>query len=207
MASESTTTTVPSVPSTLPEKPKGKQPSKDSSTYYQERFDDAFAYLKQQPLAARLELLEMLRKKGFDSSTPVSATGMDASDVARLRELLVYQDTLSDVVTDDLLPGTIASVRKKFPDRAKSSVGSTRTPEADVDAYLTSVMQAKLGRSPRASEMEKFRKAYAAMETGGNEPTATVAAQQQIQAANPDEYEASQFASFASTFEQMLRSA
>jgi len=194
------------VPVTLPPKPQEKSASSDFSTYYQERYDDAFAYLKQMNKKERLDFLEMLRKKGFNSSVPVSPTGTDPSDTARVRELLVYQDTLQDVTVDQLLPSTIQEV-KGWADKASSSGSRARTPGADLDSYLTSVMQQQLGRSPRADEMEKFRKAYAAMEAGGNEPTVTAAAQQQIETQNPGEYEASQFANFASTFETMLRGA
>lgn len=207
MASDnSTTTTAPPVPSTIPAAPgSGGAPSQDFSAYYQKAFDRAWNYLKQLPLKQRLDTLEMLRKKGFSSGTAVSPTGLDASDIARVREVLVYQDTLANNVSDTVLPQTMTQI-KTLADQATSG-GSKATPAADLDAYLTSVMQARLGRSPRADEMDKFRKAYAAMEAGGNEPTATVAAQEQIKTQNPAEYEASQFASFASTFENMLRGA
>lgn len=208
MADNSTTTTSPTttVPASLPAKPQGQSAADDFSTYYQGRFDDAYAYLKQQPLKARLDLLEMLRKRGFSSSTSVSPTGLDPSDVARVRELLIYQDTLEEVTVDQLLPTTIQEVKGWAP-TASTTGSKSRTAGADLDSYLTSVMQQKLGRSPRADEMEKFRKAYTAMEAGGNEPTVTTAAQQQIETQNPGEYEASQFANFASTFETMLRGA
>lgn len=191
----------------LPGRPEDKGATQDFAEYYQDRFDAAYAYLKQKTLKERLDLLELLRKKGFSSSTPISPTGMDPSDVSRVRELFLYQDTLKDVTVDQLLPATITEI-KGWSDKATVGKGSaSRTATADLDAYLTSVMQQKIGRSPRASEMEKFRKAYAAMEAGGNEPSATVAAEQQVKAANPAEYEAAQFANFASTFETMLRGA
>lgn len=206
-----TTTTVPSTQVTLPPKSSPstggpKQEDEDVATYYQRRYDDAHTHLGGMLLAPRLALLELLRKKGFSSGVPVSATGMDPSDIARVRELMVYQDTLEKTTTDKLLPATVEQV-KSWSDQATTSGSSKRTPDADLDAYLTAVMQQKLGRSPRPSELEKFRKGYAAMEAGGNEPTATVAAQEQIETANKAEYEASQFASFASAFESMLRSA
>lgn len=191
----------------LPSKTLGQPASQTFAEYYQQRYDAAFAYLKEMNKKQRLDFLELLRKKGFNSSVPVSPTGTDPSDVARVRELLVYQDTLKDVTVSQLLPSTIEEV-KGWSDKATVGKGSaSRTATADLDAYLTSVMQQKIGRSPRASEMEKFRKAYAAMEAGGNEPSATVAAEQQVKAANPAEYEAAQFANFASTFETMLRGA
>lgn len=211
MADETTpTTTVPDVPDTIPS-PGGsggdkKVPSEDFATYYQDRFDDAWVYLKTLPLKERLDLLEDLRMKGFNSGTAVSPRGTDTTDIDRVRQLLIYQDTLSGNVSSSVLPQVRQEI-KTWPNKAITSSKSARTPGSDLDAYLTSVMQAKLGRSPRASEMEKFRKAYGAMEAGGNEPTVGTAAAEQIESANPDEYEASQFASFASTFENMLRGA
>ena len=209
----SPTTTVPKTPVTLPPPDQGNtgqdgtgedQPLEQD--YFQKKFDEAFVYLKNLPLKQRLETLEMLRKKGFSSGSSVSVTGLDPTDVVRVRDLLVYQDSLKNVTSTQLLSSTLDQV-KNWSNKATTGTGTSRTPDADLDAYLTSVMQARLGRSPRASELEKFRKAYGAMEAGGNEPTATVAAQEQIETANKGEYEASQFASFASAFESMLRSA
>ncbi len=179
----------------------------DFSLYYQAAFDDAYAYLKQKPLKQRLDLLEMLRKKGFQSGSAVSPTGLDPTDVSRVRELLLYQDSLSDVSAADVLLNTTLDKVKKWTDTSTSRGSSTRTPDADLDTYLTAAMQQKLGRSPRKSELEKFRKAYGAMEAAGGEPSATTAAMSQVQEGNKDEYEAAQFASFASTFETMLRGA
>lgn len=214
MAEESSTsTTVPSSDVTLP--PRGGSSggsgdgsgavTQDFSAYYQKAFDRAYAYLRQLPLSTRLEQLEMLRKKGFQSSYKVSPTGLDPTDVSRVRELLIYQDSLEDVTAGTLQTSTLDIVKKWTP--AATSGGGARTPDADLDVYLTSAMQTRLGRSPRKSEMEKFRKAYAAMEAGGNEPAATTAAGAQVETTNRGEYEASQFATFAETFEKMLRGA
>lgn len=203
----SPTTTTPSTQVTLPPRTEdGSTSTKTGNDYFQEKFDAAFAYLKNLPLKQRLETLEMLRKKGFASGSSVSPTGLDPTDVVRVRDLFVYQDSLKNVTSNQLLQSTLDEV-KTWSNQATTGSGASRTADADLDQYLTSVMQAKLGRSPRASELEKFRKAYKAMEAGGNEPSATVAAQGQIETANKAEYEASQFASFASAFETMLRGA
>lgn len=212
MAGESTpttTTTVPDVPSTIPPSgSSGQQPNsnEDFATKYQNYFDQAWVYLKTLPLKERLDLLEELRMKGFNSGSAVSPRGTDTTDIDRVRQVLMYQETLNLPASTVILPQVRADI-KNWPTKATTGTGSKRTPGADLDAYLTSVMQTKLGRSPRADEMEKFRKAYAAMEAGGNEPTVGTAAGEQVKTSNPGEYEASQFASFASTFEDMLRGA
>jgi hypothetical protein len=55
--------------------------------------------------------------------------------------------------------------------------------------------------------MAKFRKAYSSLEAGGNAPSLTAAAEEQIVSANTSESQAAQFAGFADVFEQMMRGA
>ena len=127
----SPTTTVPSTQVTLPPPDQGdtgKQINDGDQTlqqdYFQRRFDAAFAYLKNLPLKQRLETLEMLRKKGFSSGSSVSPTGLDPTDVVRVRDLLVYQDSLKNVTSTQLLSSTLDEV-KNWSNKATTGTGTS----------------------------------------------------------------------------------
>lgn len=178
--------------------------SQQFSVFNQEKFDEAFGRLRNMTLATRLKLLADLRKKGFGSANEVSKSGLEATDVDRFKELLVYQyvngKSLADVINVDL--------KKVFPDIRDDSAGGTRrTPTQDVDRVFSDVMRVKLGRGPTAQEKERFRSAYSSMEAGENAPTVQSAAEQQIMAKNTGEERANRFAGYMNTFEQMLRGA
>lgn len=179
------------------------QPSAQFSVFNQEKFDEAFGRLRNMTLAYRLELLNSLRKKGFGSAAEVSKSGLEAPDVDRFKELLVYQYVnnrpLSDVINVDL--------NKIFPDIRNDDKGVRRTPQQDVDRVFSDVMRVKLGRGPTAQEKERFRSAYSSMEAGENAPSVQSAAEEQIVAKNTNEERANRFAGYMNVFERMLRSA
>lgn len=178
----------------------GQQTAGDRATYVAQMEDKAWAWLRSKSLADRKKLLEYIRAKGYYSDTPVSNDALQNEDVARLRNFLIYAD-----VAGMSIPQAQDSLAK-IKDVPLVAPRPT-TPAADLDSVFKSVMQQQLGRAPKADELEKFRAAYQKMEWGGNAPSVSSAAQQQITATNPGEEQATRFAGFASTFEQMLRGA
>lgn len=172
----------------------------DRQLYLQAKENEAWAWLRGKSPAERIKSLNYLRSKGYYSDSPVSNDGLGDADVARVRNFLVYADVSGMSIKDGM--DSLSKFRN-----VPISTGPQPTPTADVDTVFKSVMQQQLGRLPKAAELEKFRNAYRQMEWGGNAPSVSSAAQQQVTAQNPAEEQATRFANFASTFEQMLRGA
>lgn len=181
-----------------------QQAAQTFQDFNQKKFDEAFGLLRNMTLAYRLNVLRTLRRKGFGQEDEVSSTGLEATDVDRFKELLVYQyvngKPLTGVINNDL--------SKIFPDIRPDGVpGARRTPAQDVDRVFGDVMRVKIGRGPTAQEKERFRSAYSAMESGDNAPTIQSAAEEQIMAKNTAEVRQNRFVGYMNAFEQMLRSA
>ena len=180
-----------------------EQQSEQFSVFNQKKFDQAFGKLRGYPLGERLKLLNTLRMKGFGSSAEVSKSGLEATDVDRFKELLVYQyvtrKSLAEVINVDL--------KKVFPDIRNDDKGMRPTPQQDLDRVFTDVMRVKTGRGPTAQEKDRFRSAYSSMESGQNPPTVQSAAEEQIMAKNTDEVRANGFVNRMNLFQNMLRSA
>lgn len=173
------------------------------SQFAQQKFDEAWTILRQQPLKKRLATLNNLYQRGFGSNSEVSVDGLSATDVARYRDLLIYAEisnkTVDQVVAKDF--------KENFP--VVRTVGGTskKTPQQDVDRIFSDVMRVQLGRGPKQDELERFRNAYSGMESGDNAPSLQSAAEQQIQTVNSQEARTQRFAGYMDTFQQMLRGA
>lgn len=187
----------------VPDQGEQQQAQQTFQDFNQKKFDEAFGMLRNMVLPYRLNLLKTLRKKGFGSENEVSTTGLEAADVDRFKELLIYQyvngKPLTGVINNDL--------SKAFPDIRTDTTGAKLTPRQDLDRVFTDVMRVKLGRGPTAQEKERFRSAYSTMERGETAPSVQSAAEEQIMAKNPNEERATRFAGYMNVFEQMLRSA
>jgi hypothetical protein len=200
----STSTTVaPTTTTTVAPKPKAKTKPPKTPKYdvFQEKmFNQAYVALRQMDLPKRLKILNLLRKKGFGSGAEVSPSGITSTDIARYADLLIFKDVSNLTVAE-----TLEKVRS-FKDAADLSAAK-KTPIKDVDSIFDEVMRRDLGRSATNEELAKFRTAYSGMESGGNAPSLGAAAESQIETANPEESKAAKFASYAETFENMLRGA
>lgn len=187
----------------VPDQGEQQQAQQTFQDFNQKKFDEAFGMLRNMVLPYRLNLLKTLRKKGFGSEDDVSTTGLEATDVDRFKELLIYQyvngKPLTGVINNDL--------SKAFPDIRADGGGVRKTPSQDVDRVFSDVMRVKIGRGPTAQEKERFRSAYSSMEAGENAPTVQSAAEEQIMAKNTGEVRANRFVGYMNAFEQMLRSA
>jgi len=174
----------------------------DYQTYMEAQFCAAFVALKSIPtIKARLDLLNKLYKKGWYKGNKPSVSGLTNEDIAVYRDLLIYQDAAN------LNASQLTKNIDELPDLVGTSRVAQKTPAGDVDSLFKQVMQRDLGRAPRADEMAKFRQAYSSLEAGGNAPSLTAAAEEQIVSANTSESQAAQFAGFADVFEQMMRGA
>jgi hypothetical protein len=199
------TTTVPQF--VLPTGPTGSEGSTGVTANYQvyieAKFNEAYTALRSIPtLKGRLELLNKLYKKGWYKGSEPSVSGLTTDDIIVYRDLLVYADVAN------LKAGDLTKSVEQLPDVIVEKSGTARkTPAGDVDSMFKQVMQRDLGRAPRADEMAKFRQAYSGLEAGGNAPSLTAAAEEQIMSANTSESQAAQFAGFADVFEQMMRGA
>lgn len=178
-------------------------PTSDYETYIGAKFNEAYIALRQIPtLKGRLELLNKLYKKGWYKGNEPSISGLTTDDIIVYRDLLVYADVAN------LKAGDLTKSIEKLPDViVEKSSTARKTPAGDVDSMFKQVMQRDLGRAPRPDEMAKFRQAYSGLEAGGNAPSLTAAAEEQIMSANTGESQAAQFAGFADVFEQMMRGA
>lgn len=178
-------------------------PTSDYETYIGAKFNEAYTALRSIPtLKGRLELLNKLYKKGWYKGNKPSISGLTTDDIIVYRDLLVYADVA------DLKAGDLRKSVDELPDViVEKSSTARRTPTGDVDSMFKQVMQRDLGRAPRADEMAKFRQAYSGLEAGGNAPSLSSAAEEQIVSANTGESQAAQFAGFADVFEQMMRGA
>lgn len=174
----------------------------DYSTYIDAKFNEAFVALRSiSKLEQRLELLNRLYKKGWYKGNKPSESGLTTEDIVVYRDLLVYQDATN------LSASQLTKNIDDLPDLVETSRSAKKTPAGDVDSIFKQVMQRDLGRAPRADEMAKFRQAYSGLEAGGNAPSLSSAAEEQIMSANTGESQAAQFAGFADVFEQMMRGA
>jgi hypothetical protein len=197
-SSSTTSTTVAPTATTAP-KAKSKPPKTPKYDVFQEKmFNQAYVALRQMSLAKRLATLELLRKKGFGNGAEVSPSGITAADISRYADLLIFKD-VSNLPLADVMD-KVRSL-KDVVDTAAAKA----TPIKDVDSIFDEVMKRDLGRSATKEELVKFRSAYSGMEAGGNAPSLGAAAESQIKTMNPEESKAAQFASYAETFENMLR--
>ena len=178
--------------------------SEQFSVLYQEFFDQAFGELRAMPLERRRRVLGTLYKKGFGSDSEVSPDGLDTNDIDRYRSLLVY-GFVRNRTADEILRSDFAK-NDLFPD-VRTGGARKLTPVADVDRVFKDVVRSQLGRAPRADEMEKFRRGYAALESGDNAPSVTAAAEQQVSQQFSGEQRATRFAGYMDVFDQLLRGA
>ena len=195
---------IPAAGSGSPTGPTGAvSPTSDYETYIGAKFNEAYIALRQIPtLKGRLELLNKLYKKGWYKGNEPSISGLTTDDIIVYRDLLVYADVAN------LKAGDLTKSIEQLPDVIVEKSGtSKKTPAGDVDSMFKQVMQRDLGRAPRADEMAKFRQAYSGLEAGGNAPSLSSAAEEQIMSANTSESQAAKFAGFADVFEQMMRGA
>lgn len=201
-------TTTSTVPTTLPSETDtglgsgDGQKAPEAAAYFDAKYNEAWQKLRSFGNSKdRIKFLNIIRSRGYLSGSEVSLDGLGEADRIRMRDFLVFADVSQKSFAE----------AQTFVESLKpvSLTGSTRmpTPKQDVDFAFKQVVMNQLGRAPKKSEIEKFRNAYASMEKGMNPPSVSSAAQENIQAASPEEAQASRFAEIAQTFEQMLRGA
>jgi hypothetical protein len=151
----------------------------------------------------------MIYAKGFGGSTKPTNGGLEESDIAIAAQFYVYYEgnkkssTRPDgfITVDDAYREI-----KKFKTTGTAGAGKF-TPKIDATSAFRQVMQNDLGRGPTDQEVERFYNAYRSLESGGNAPNISAAAQTQIEETMPGESEAASFSNFANVFEQLMRGA
>jgi hypothetical protein len=161
----------------------------------------------------RLEIQNILWKKGFGSTTRPSLSGLDATDTNRFAEFLVFSQTQTSPKTGGKAsPQEAYNIVYKLPDIAKGP-GTTKTftSKQDVSSIFSQVAERDLGRKPTALEMGRFFDAYHSIEakatTQNQAPSVGAAAESQLKMTNAGEVEATGFADYARAFQDMLRGA
>lgn len=161
----------------------------------------------------RLEVQNILWKKGFGSTTKPSLSGLDPTDTSRFAEFLVFSRTQKSPKTGGVAsPQEAYNIAYRLPDVAKGP-GTTKTftSKQDVSSIFSQVAERDLGRKPTEAEIGKFFDAYHSMEgksTPGNQaPSVGAAAESQLQTTNAGEVQATGFADYARAFQDMLRGA
>lgn len=161
----------------------------------------------------RLEIQNILWKKGFGSTTKPSLSGMNPTDTSRFAEFLVFSRTQKSPKTGGVAtPQEAYNIAFRLPDAAKGpKTTKTFTAKQDVSSIFSQVAERDLGRKPTALEMGRFFDAYHSIEktatTENQAPSVGAAAEAQLQMKNAGEVKATGFADYARAFQDMLRGA
>jgi hypothetical protein len=160
----------------------------------------------------RLEIQNILWKKGLGSSTKPSVSGMNPVDVNRFAEFLVFSRTQKNKAGGTASPQEAYNILYGMPNVTYGpGTSKTFTAKADVSSIFSQVAERDLGRKPTAEEIGKFFDAYHSMEgksTPGNQaPSVGAAAESQLKTTNAGEVQATGFADYARAFQDMLRGA
>jgi hypothetical protein len=208
-----TTTTVPVTTTTVPKGlPGGDNTSNITDDYqaaYVEAQNNAYGYLSNISKKQRIEFLNALYAKGFGSGTKPTSGGLEDSDIAIAAQFYVYYRGSSFSTTN---PTGYKTVDEAYRDiktwKTVATAGAGKfTPKIDATSAFRQVMQNDLGRGPTDQEVERFYNAYRSLESGGNAPNISAAAQTQIEETMPGESEAASFSNYANVFEQLMRGA
>lgn len=169
--------------------------------------DEAYSELARLAPAQRRQLQNLLYSVGAYGNTKPSGSGFNSSDFSAMREAMLYANTKGvtlDVATSMMVAeiGTMGGVGGAQRVRT--------TPKQDLQAVFRQVSSQVLGRRLSDSEVEKFIKAYNQKEVsaayGGPEaPQASVAAQEAVTAAAPDEADAVGALSLTNIFDDMIK--
>lgn len=151
--------------------------------------DEAYSELAKLSSGERRAFLNALAASGVYGSSRPTPTGFGSSDLSAVREAMLYANWKG--VTLDVA----ASMMLADPEIPKSMTGGATvrtTPKQDLQAVFKQAASNILGRTVPDAEIEKFVKAYQRQEInqsmgGQMAPNASVAAEAQLQATNPDE--------------------
>jgi hypothetical protein len=199
----------------LPEFPvnsKGKGPSgtsyvTDNTTY----INASYKSLQQMSQKDRLEVLTYLYKKGFGSGSKPTAGGLEPADINRYAAFLIF--SRSTKTKEGLTPSPQQAYDSlaTLPNEATTGTKVTYTNKLDVASVFSQVAERDLGRKPTEKEITKFYDAYRALEAKGagstQEPGIQAAAESQLKTQMGGEVQATNFADYATAFQDMLRGA
>jgi hypothetical protein len=205
-----TTTTMPVTNTTASGIPGGSVgATRDYQSDYIEAQNSAYGYLTKISKAQRIEFLNTLYSKGFGGTRKPTTGGLEPSDIEMAAQFYVYFKGNQQSTTN---PSGFLTTDQAYKEiqtwKTQSTAGAGKfTPKTDVASVFRQVMQNDLGRAPTDQEIERFSKAYRGLESGGNAPNLSSAAEEQIEETMPGESEAAAFSSYANVFEQLMRGA
>jgi hypothetical protein len=188
--------------------PKGENFETDQSRYVKA----AWKMLNAMSSADRLEIQNVLWKKGLGSNAKPSASGLTPTDTNRFAEFLAFSRTQKNKTGGRATPFEAYNILYGMPNVAKGP-GTTKTFTAkqDVSSIFSQVAERDLGRKPTALEMGRFFDAYHSIEktatTENQAPSVGAAAEAQLKMKNAGEVKATGFADYARAFQDMLRGA
>lgn len=203
-------TTVPAANTTASDIPGGTVgATRDYQSDYIEAQNSAYGYLTKISKAQRIEFLNTLYSKGFGGTKKPTTGGLEPSDIEMAAQFYVYFKGNQQSTTNPTGFLTTDQAYKEIQTwKTQTTAGAGRfTPKTDVASVFRQVMQNDLGRAPTDQEIERFSKAYRSLESGGNAPNLSSAAEAQIEETMSDESEAAAFSGYANVFEQLMRGA
>jgi hypothetical protein len=188
--------------------PTGEDYEEDQAKYVKA----AWKMLNAMSSADRLEIQNILWKKGLGSSNKPSTSGLTPADTNRFAEFLAFSRTQKNKTGATATPFEAYNILYGMPNVANGpGTSKTFTAKADVSSIFSQVAERDLGRKPTAEEMGRFFDAYHSMEgkaTQGNQaPSVGAAAESQLKTTNAGEVQATGFADYARAFQDMLRGA
>lgn len=168
--------------------------------------DEAYSELARMDSRTRQGFLNSLYNVGIYGRSKPSVTGLASRDLSAVRQAMMYANTKGVTldVAQTLLAGEI---------RGRGGFGGARvrtTPKQDLREVYKQVSLSTIGRAPTDAETEKFVRAYQSQEVseaygGAAAPSVQVAAQQQVEARNPEESAAMGALQLASLFDQAVK--
>jgi hypothetical protein len=206
----SPSTTVPVTDTTASGIPGGSVgENRDYQSDYIEAKNSAYGYLTKISQAQRIEFLNTLYSKGFGGGRKPTTGGLEETDIEMATQFYVYFKGNQQSTTNPTgFLTTDQAYRQIQTWKTQTTAGAGRfTPKTDVASVFRQVMQNDLGRAPTNQEIERFSKAYRGLESGGNAPNLSSAAEEQIEETMPGESEAAAFSNYANVFEQLMRGA
>jgi hypothetical protein len=183
--------------------------TRDYQSDYIEAQNSAYGYLTKISKAQRIEFLNTLYSKGFGGTKKPTTGGLEPSDIEMAAQFYVYfKGNQKTTANPTGFLTTDQAYREIQTWKTQSTSGAGKfTPKLDVASVFRQVMQNDLGRAPTDKEVERFQNAYRGLESGGNAPNLSSAAEAQIEETMPGESEASAFSGYANVFEQLMRGA
>jgi hypothetical protein len=205
------TTTLPVTTTTEPGMPGGgaTNQTQDYQSDYIEAQNNAYGYLTAISRTQRIEFLNTLYSKGFGGTKKPTNGGLEPSDIDIAAQFYVYFQGSQKSPTNPTGFTTRDDAYREIQKWKTQTTASASkfTPKLDVSSAFRQVMQNDLGRAPTDKEVERFQKAYRGLESGGDAPNLSSAAEAQIAETMPGESEAASFSGYANVFEQLMRGA